>query len=105
MAGIPGLALPQVPAWADPVWHLFVVRTAPRDALQAALLEQGIHTLIHYPVAPHRQQAYAELHIPRGSLPVAETLADPVLSLPMGPHLSTAEVERTAAAIRGFFGG
>lgn len=105
LAGIPGLEIPHVPAWAAPVWHLFVVRTPQRDALQAALQAAGIHTLIHYPVPPHLQQAYAPLRIPQGSLPVAETLANSVLSLPMGPHMTTAQAERTADAVRRFFGG
>ena len=104
LADLPGLELPRVPTWAAPVWHLFVVRTPQRDALQAALQAQNIHTLIHYPVPPHLQKAYTELHIPRGSLPLAETLADTVLSLPMGPHLTAEQAGRTAAAIRGFFG-
>ena len=53
MRGSAGLTLPFVPEWAEPVWHLFVVRHAKRDALQAKLTEAGVGTLIHYPVPPH----------------------------------------------------
>lgn len=100
LAGIPGLTLPSVPAWAEPVWHLYVVRHAQRDALAASLAQQGIGTVVHYPVAPHLQPAYAALGLQRGQLPLAETLQDEVLSLPMGPHLSDAQVLEVAAAVR-----
>ena len=76
------LGLPFVPEWAEPVWHLFVVRAADRAALQQALTVRGIGTMIHYPIAPHRQPAYAELELGEGSLPVAEAMHREVLSLP-----------------------
>lgn len=85
------LTLPHVPDWADPVWHLFVVRNAKRDVLQKWLTENGISTMVHYPVPPHLQPAYAHLKFGRGSFPLAEQLADTVLSLPIGPHLSSAQ--------------
>lgn len=81
------LGLPFVPDWADPVWHLYVVRHPKRDILQAYLADRGIGTMIHYPVPPHLQPAYTELHIPEGGLPIAETIHREVLSLPMAPHL------------------
>jgi dTDP-4-amino-4,6-dideoxygalactose transaminase len=87
LAGVPGLVLPFVPEWAEPVWHLFVVRHANRDGLQQALTEAGIGTLIHYPVPPHLSGAYADGNWRPGAFPVAEALATSVLSLPMGPHL------------------
>jgi dTDP-4-amino-4,6-dideoxygalactose transaminase len=84
------LTLPYVPDWADPVWHLYVIRSPERDSLQARLTDAGIGTLIHYPIPPHQQAAYAgALSTP---LPLAERLASEVLSLPMGPHLNDAEV-------------
>jgi dTDP-4-amino-4,6-dideoxygalactose transaminase len=95
-----GLILPHVPNWADPAWHLFVVQAADRDGLAAALAAQGVQTLVHYPVAPHRQQAYADLDLNEGAFPVAERLAGEVLSLPIGPHLSVEQAERVVAAIR-----
>jgi dTDP-4-amino-4,6-dideoxygalactose transaminase len=97
-----GLILPTVPNWAAPVWHQFIVRSCRRDALASALNAAGIQTLIHYPVPPHLQQAYADMGLPRGSLPIAEQLADEVLSLPMSPHLSPAQLDAVAEAIRRF---
>lgn len=82
------LVLPYVPEWADPVWHLFVVRTAERDALQAHLQNEGVSTMIHYPIPPHMQPAYAELDIKQGSLPIAEVIHREVLSLPIWPGIS-----------------
>lgn len=95
-----GLTLPYVPDWAEPVWHLFVVHTPRRDELRAALAAAGIATQIHYPIPPHRQEAYADLNLPAGSFPVAERLAQEALSLPIGPHLADADVERVIAAVR-----
>jgi dTDP-4-amino-4,6-dideoxygalactose transaminase len=100
LRGLPGLTLPFVPAWADPVWHLFVIRHPRRDALQQRLAEAGIGTLIHYPVAPHRSGAYANGRWPQGSFPVAENLAATVLSLPMGPHLTDAQAGEVITRLR-----
>ncbi len=81
------IILPFVPEYADPVWHLFVIRHHKRDILQSALAEAGIGTMIHYPIPPHRQSAYAWLKLDEGSFPIAESIAEEVLSLPIGPHL------------------
>lgn len=88
-----GLILPHVPEWADPVWHLFVVRTNARDAVQARLAKAGIGTLIHYPIPPHRQDAYADLGFEAEALPIASRLAHEVLSLPIGPQLDKSLVK------------
>lgn len=95
-----GLGVPHVPDWAEPVWHLFVVRSAHRDALAAALAARGIGTVIHYPVAPHRQPAYAELNLGLGSLPVAEAIHNEVLSLPIWPQMTTVQVQTVVSACR-----
>ncbi|WP_282041262.1 DegT/DnrJ/EryC1/StrS family aminotransferase [Halomonas alimentaria] len=95
-----GLALPMVPEWAEPAWHLYVVRSSRRDALQAALKEADIGTLIHYPIPPHRQQAYAQLGLEEYPLPVAEQLAGEVLSLPMGPQLTLEQARRVVDAVK-----
>lgn len=87
------LTLPHVPEWAEPVWHLFVVRHAQRDALQKALTEAGVGTMIHYPIPPHLQLAYAELNLNEGDLPLSERMANEVLSLPMGPHMSANDLQ------------
>jgi dTDP-4-amino-4,6-dideoxygalactose transaminase len=98
-AGI-GIGLPQVPEWADPAWHLFVVTLPDRDAVQARLRAAGVETLIHYPIPPHRQQAYADLGLPAGSFPIAERLASQVLSLPIGPQMRDAQVDWVITAVR-----
>lgn len=82
-----GLILPHVPDWADPVWHLYVVRSPDRDGLQKRLADAGVGTLIHYPIPPHMQAAYADLGLAPEALPLARQLAGEVLSLPMGAHL------------------
>jgi len=99
LAGVEGLALPTQAEWAEPVWHLFVVRHQRRDALQERLSEAGVDTIIHYPIPPHLSGAYAAGFEP-GALPVAQQLAGEVLSLPMGPHLPLEDAERVATAVR-----
>ena len=91
-----GLTLPHVPDWAVPVWHLYVVQHPQRDALHKALADVGVGTLIHYPIPPHLQQAYAHSGWAQGAFPLAERMADQVLSLPMGPHM---EADKVAAVI------
>ena len=94
-----GLVLPHVPDWAQPAWHLFVVRHRQRDDLQRALSEAGIGSLIHYPIPPHKQQAYAEAGYPADAFPLANRLAEEVLSLPMGPQMGVGEVDTVVAAL------
>lgn len=94
-----GLILPHVPDWADPAWHLYVVRSIEREALQKRLAGMGIGTLIHYPIPPHMQVAYAGLGLAPEALPLARQLAGEVLSLPMGPHLAPADAQAVIAAI------
>ncbi|CTP83462.1 aminotransferase [Xanthomonas translucens pv. arrhenatheri] len=96
----PQLQLPQVADEAAHAWHLFVLRCARRDALQRHLLASGIHCLVHYPVAPHRQPAYAALS--GRSLPLCEQLHREVLSLPIGPTLEAAAVQRVIDACLAF---
>lgn len=98
LSGLPGVRLPVVAEGAEPVWHLFVVRCARRERVQQRLTELGIGTLIHYPVPVHRSPAYAGGAW--GELPVAERLAEQVLSLPMGPHLSEEQVDAVIAGVR-----
>jgi len=95
-----GLVLPQVPDWAEPAWHLFVVRSRNRDALQQQLADADIGSLIHYPIPPHKQQAYAQAGWPAGAFPLASVLADEVVSLPMGPHLSNVDVQAVICEIQ-----
>ncbi len=100
LAGVPGLTLPTVAAGAEPVWHLFTVRHARRDVLKAKLAEAGVQTIVHYPVPPHRQQAYAGLGLAAGSLPIAEAIHRDILSLPIGPHLSPDDAGQVIAAVQ-----
>jgi len=94
-----GLLLPHVPDWAEPAWHLFVIRHPQRDALQQKLTAAGIGTLIHYPVPAHLSGAYEDLEWKRGSFPLAETSADTVLSLPIGPHLTSSQADLVIQAV------
>jgi dTDP-4-amino-4,6-dideoxygalactose transaminase len=98
------VVLPFVPDWAQPCWHLFVIRTSRRDALRAHLTACGVETLVHYPVPPHLQGAYRRMRLPAGGLPVSEQLHREVVSLPMGPHLSDAQVQQVVDAVRAFSG-
>lgn len=97
-----GLTLPAVPSWAEPVWHLFVVRHPQRDAIQQQLNAAGIGTLIHYPIPPHQQKCYAQESRNDG-YPIAEQLASEVLSLPLGPQLTTNEVAQVISTLKTIF--
>ena len=96
---------PHVPNWAEPVWHLYVVRSPDRDGLQQQLTAAGIATLIHYPIPPHMQQAYSNLALAPGALPIARQLAGEVLSLPIWPQLSDADVYGVIGEVQSFCGG
>lgn len=85
------LTLPFVPEWAEPVWHLFVVRHPQRDLLQKGLATAGVGTMIHYPIPPHLQLAYSNLGYKQGDFPISEAIHRSILSLPMGPHLTATE--------------
>jgi dTDP-3-amino-3,4,6-trideoxy-alpha-D-glucose transaminase len=104
LQGVPGLVLPRVAAGAEPVWHLFVIRHAAREALQRNLQAAGINTLIHYPAPPHLTPAYKPAFA-APDLPIAERVAAEVLSLPIGPHQSPPETSAVIAAVRGFRAG
>ncbi|MBD1580958.1 DegT/DnrJ/EryC1/StrS family aminotransferase [Pseudoalteromonas sp. S16_S37] len=94
------IRLPHVASDEAHVWHLFVIQTDVRDALQAYLLEQGVQCLIHYPIPPHKQQAYPELsHL---ELPISENLHRKVLSLPVDPTMTDAQVELVIQAVNSF---
>ncbi len=99
---IPELTLPFVPDWAEPAWHLFVVRHPQRELLQQHLRQAGIETLIHYPVPPHLSTAYADCGWPSGAFPITEEIAHSVLSLPIGPTLDAIAAAQTVSAVRTF---
>jgi dTDP-4-amino-4,6-dideoxygalactose transaminase len=94
------LTLPSIAEESDPVWHLFVVRSHERERLQKELTRQGVGTLIHYPIPPHLQVAYAEYEMKEGSLPITEEIHREVLSLPMGPHLTGTQAQSIIDILR-----
>jgi dTDP-4-amino-4,6-dideoxygalactose transaminase len=94
------IALPFVPEWADPVWHLFVIRSFQRDILIKSLNEIGIGALIHYPIPPHLQEAYMGNGRSFQSQPIAEKMSYEVLSLPIGPQLSTDAAKKVIEMVR-----
>lgn len=94
------VTLPVEPTLGRHGYHLYVVRSARRDALQRHLQSRGIGTIVHYPTPVHRQPAYAALGDGDGSLPEAERACTEVLSLPLYPELTEAEVRRVADSVR-----
>lgn len=94
----PIVRLPQVPDWAETIWHQFVVRSKWRDRLAENLRDDGVETLIHYPVAPFQQPAYSSDFVGH-RFPVTERLSAEILSLPVGPHLSNKQVLTVISAI------
>ena len=103
LASVPQVVLPQVALTSEPVWHLFVVRSRSRDALQRYLQNEGIDTLIHYPIPPHRSGAYANSAVSRDSYPLTEMLSEEILSLPLWPQMSTESIEVACQMICSFF--
>jgi dTDP-4-amino-4,6-dideoxygalactose transaminase len=84
------------------VYHLYVVRTGKRDALQRFLKKRGIDTLIHYPIPIHQQKAFKELGYRRGDLPLTEQFSRKILSLPFFPEIKELEMEEVARGIQQF---
>lgn len=101
LARVEGSILPQVIEGCDPVWHLFVVQHERRDELQCYLRENGVGTLIHYPVPPHRSEAYRS-EFKNITLPITEHIALHVLSLPVGPHLPSEYLNYIIDVLRNF---
>ena len=98
------LQLPTVTAGNESAWHLYTVRSARRDELKKHLDANGIGNAVHYPMPLHLQKAYAHLGYQPGDFPVAEKTSREVLSLPMFPELTEAQIQRVAAVVRSFFG-
>lgn len=95
-----GLTLPWVAPWASPSWHLYCVRYPQRDQLRDRLADMGIETLVHYPIPPHAQAAYSDLGYRKGDFPVAESMAATLLSLPIGPAMTTSQVNYVVDSVR-----
>ncbi len=94
------IEIPCVPSWAEPTWHLFVIRHIRRSAFQNKLRELGVGTLIHYPVPAHLSSAYACLKMSPGSFPITEALSETVISLPIGPHQTQDQTQAVISAIQ-----
>lgn len=103
LRGLPGLALPIEAEWAEHVYHLYVVRTPYRDALQDALTAAEIEWGVHYPLPIHLQPAWTTAYgddLGPGAFPRIECYAAESLSLPMHPYLSDAQVDTVAQVVR-----
>ncbi len=99
------ISCPKVPEGCEPIWHLYVIRHPERDALRKYLQEQGIQTGLHYPKPLHLQPAYADLGLGEGSFPETEAATREILSLPMFPYITEAEIRAVVAAISDFLSG
>lgn len=97
---IPKVITPVIMMGTDPVWHLYVIRVSNRNEFQRKMTEKGIATLIHYPIPPHLQKAYADLGYKRGDFPISEEIHHQVISLPMSPTLTDEDVEAVIAAVK-----
>lgn len=98
----PLITLPTVREKGSSVWHQYVIRCDRRDELKEYLAEQGVGTIIHYPIPPHLSQAYAYLGHKKGDFPITEKYADTVLSLPMFTGMTKEEIEKVAEAVNSF---
>jgi dTDP-4-amino-4,6-dideoxygalactose transaminase len=99
---IEGITTPYEPEWSRGVYHLYVIRTRERDALQRFLLERNIVTGLHYPIPLHLQEAYAGHGFSDGDFPLSEAASHEILSLPMFPGLTEEQQDRVVAEVREF---
>ena len=98
------IILPKIHQNVTHVYHLYIIRTKKRDELQKYLTKQGIGTMIHYPIPPHLQEAYNFLEYKKGDFPIAEELANTMLSIPLYPGMKKEQVEYITTKIKGYFG-
>ncbi|WP_332878333.1 DegT/DnrJ/EryC1/StrS family aminotransferase [Massilia sp. S19_KUP03_FR1] len=105
LSELANLVLPDSPEWAEPVWHLYVIRHAKRDQLAQKLNAAGIGTVIHYPVPPHLQPCYGSMNLCEGSFPISESMHNQVLSIPMGPTMTDEDANRVVDIIHGVVDG
>lgn len=96
------ICMPKLRRDSTSVWHQFVIRTENRKKLIEYLNEKGIHTMIHYPIPPHLSEAYKELNVSKGTLPITEQYADEVLSLPMYNGMSEKEIDEVIRGVNAF---
>ena len=105
LSGVGDLILPDIPDDGSHVFHLFVVRTARRDDMLSYLHELGVMAGIHYPTPIHLHGAFHHLDEKEGAFPVAEKLAQEIISLPLYPELTDQQLDRVAEVVRRFFEG
>jgi dTDP-4-amino-4,6-dideoxygalactose transaminase len=103
LAGLPHLSIPFVEKEAFHVYHLYVIQAKHRDELKLYLAKNGIETMVHYPVPPNAQQAYADLGFDKQSFPISQKLADAALSLPLWPGMPITEIDYVAEMIKRFY--
>ena len=96
----PKIITPAIEEWTAHAFHLFPVRCAERDRLQQYLTEQGVQTIIHYPIPPHKQECYSEMN--DLSLPITEQIHNEELSLPISPVMTAEEVSKVIEAVNNF---
>lgn len=101
--GIAGVKIPFCAAGAKHVYHLYVIQCEKRDDLRTFLTNHQIETMVHYPVPPHKQEAYRELGIGHGQFPVTEKLAETVLSLPLWPGMGVDDVDYVCEKVAAFY--
>jgi len=102
LANVSQIQLPEIDKDSVPVWHLFVISTEKRDQLQKYLGELGVQTLIHYPIPAHQCEAYAKDH-KYPNLQKTELMSKQILSLPIGPHLTSEQISFVCDKIKEFF--
>ena len=100
LQGLPRVRTPQIASWAEPVYHLYVVRVPERDRVLAHLHEHGVGAGLHYPVPLHLQPAFAHLGHRPGDFPVTERIAQEIISLPLYPEITEAQVDRVVEVLR-----
>lgn len=103
LANVGDLKMQTIQPKARSANHLFVIQTMHRDALRSFLKENGVETMIHYPIPPHLQKSYQSLRVLKGAFPVTENLANTLLSLPMYPGLARADQEKIIGCVRRFY--
>lgn len=103
LANVGDLVLPKIAENASSVFHIYIVRTKRRDELAAYLAEQGIGTVIHYPIPPHLQEAYSELGFKKGDFPIAEEIAETCLSLPLHQEMTKEDLDYVILKLKSFF--
>ena len=103
-ADVPEVATPVVLPESESIYNQYTIRVPRRDALQAHLKARGIGSNVYYPLPMHLQPCFAYLGCKEGQFPEAERAAQEVLSLPVYPELTTAQLDEVIAAVRGFYG-